>query len=571
MNKYKEFLKKNIAVSSGLKKADLVLKNAGIVNVFSEEISIADLAISNGIIAGIGSYEGTKEVNLNGKYIAPGFIDAHMHIESSMVTPFELAKAIVPTGTTTIIADPHEIVNVAGSVGLDYILAATEDLPLNVYVMLPSSVPATPFETNGTTAFLAADMTAFLDHPRILGLGEVMCFPDVIHGDPVILEKLALCRHKNCDGHAPALSEKALQAYACAGINSEHESTCFEEALEKLRVGFYILIREGSAAKNLTALVEGLLAHNSPLDRFLFCTDDKHLDDIRREGHIRFNIKRAIDLGMDPIKAIKMATINTAQAYGLKQLGAIAPGYKADLVVLSDLETINTEQVYKDGRLVDTSLWDHHINREIDSRLLNSVHIPALTPKNLRLAINKKDHVIGIVTNQIETHHLIESLPGEKGFFIPNASYNKLCVIERHRHSGNIGIAAIKGFGIRNGAIATTVAHDSHNIIAVGDNDEDIIIAINQLSEIGGGYIVVGNHQIIGTVPLTLAGLMSLDPGVVVQKKVTSLIAAAHELGVLPGVDPFITLSFMALPVIPALRLTDMGLFDVTKFQLLKD
>ena len=571
MNKYQKFLKQTIAVSSGFKKADLVLKNARIVNVFAEDITIADLAITNGIIAGIGSYEGIKEVDLKGNYLVPGFIDAHMHIESSMVTPFELAKAIVPVGTTTIIADPHEIVNVAGSAGLDYILTATEDLPLNVYVMLPSSVPATPYETNGATAFLAADMSAYLDHPRILGLGEVMCFPDVIRGDMVILDKLALCRHKNCDGHAPALSGKALQAYACAGINSEHESTYFEEALEKLRAGFYILIREGSAAKNLTALVAGLLNHQSPLDRFLFCTDDKHLDDIHREGHICFNIRRAIELGMAPIKAIKMATINTAQAYNLKRLGAIAPGYKADLVVLSNLETIAIKQVYKDGQLVEPPLWDQHIDREIDSRLLNSVHLPALSPKNLQLPLNEKDHVIEIIANQIETHHLFEALPGENSYFSPNANYNKLCVIERHHLTGNIGVAAIKGFGLQNGAIATTVAHDSHNIIAVGDNDEDIIIAVNQLFEIGGGYVVVGNHQIIGSLPLTLAGLISLETGVVVQKKATSLITAAHELGVLPGVDPFLTLSFMALPVIPALRLTDMGLFDVTKFQLLKD
>ncbi|WP_035355008.1 adenine deaminase [Acetobacterium malicum] len=571
MRKYKEDLKKNIAVANGFEKADLVFKNARILNVFSEEICFGDLAVANGTIVGMGSYEGITEIDLAGKYLVPGFIDAHMHIESTMVTPFELARAIVPTGTTTIIADPHEIVNVAGKTGLDYLLNATEQIPLNVFVMLPSSVPATPFETNGAGPFLAADMQTYLDHPRILGLGEVMCFPDVLAGGPVILDKLTLCRHKLADGHAPGLAGKPLQAYACAGIISEHESTTWPEALEKLRAGFYILIREGSAAKNLHAIISGLLTTALPTDRFLFCTDDKHLEDIHQDGHIRWNIKQAIDLGLCPIKAIKMATLNTAQAYGLKKLGAIAPGYQADLVIVSDLNTLAVEQVYQHGRPVNDSIWEHQPHYEIDSQLLNSVHIQTLTSEKLRLLINPKNHVIEIIKDQIETHHLQESLPGKNGFFIPNENYAKLCVIERHRHSGHVGVAAIKGFGIQSGAIATTVAHDSHNIIVVGDNDQDILLAVNHLAEIGGGYVVVGNHQIIGAVPLSLAGLISLEPGAEVQKKVASLISSAHGLGVAPGVDPFITLSFMALPVIPSLRLTDLGLFDVDAFQLIND
>lgn len=571
MRKYKEDLKKNIAVANGFEKADLVFKNARILNVFSEEICFGDLAVANGTIVGMGSYEGITEIDLAGKYLVPGFIDAHMHIESTMVTPFELARAIVPTGTTTIIADPHEIVNVAGKTGLDYLLNATEQIPLNVFVMLPSSVPATPFETNGAGPFLAADMQTYLDHPRILGLGEVMCYPDVLAGGPVILDKLTLCRHKLADGHAPGLAGKPLQAYACAGIISEHESTTWPEALEKLRAGFYILIREGSAAKNLHAIISGLLTTVLPTDRFLFCTDDKHLEDIHQDGHIRWNIKQAIDLGLCPIKAIKMATLNTAQAYGLKKLGAIAPGYQADLVIVSDLNTLAVEQVYQNGRPVNDSIWEHQPHYEIDPQLLNSVHIQTLTSEKLRLPINPKNHVIEIINDQIETHHLQESLPGKNGFFIPNESYAKLCVIERHRHSGNVGVAAIKGFGIQSGAIATTVAHDSHNIIVVGDNDQDILLAVNHLAEIGGGYVVVGNHQIIGAVPLSLAGLISLEPGAEVQEKVASLISNAHGLGVAPGVDPFITLSFMALPVIPSLRLTDLGLFDVDAFQLIND
>lgn len=562
-------LKKNIAVAMGDEKADLVFKRAKILNVFSEEIMVSDLAVSNGFIVGIGSYDGLKEIDMSEKYLVPGFMDAHMHIESSMVSPAELAKAIAPTGTTTIIADPHEIVNVAGAAGLDYILSASEHLPINVFVMLPSSVPATAFETNGGGAFLASQMQPYLDHPRVLGLGEVMCFTDVIQGESAILDKLTLCRHKISDGHAPGLTGPALQGYACSGIDSEHEAKDFEEALDKLRAGFYILIREGSAAKNLTAIVTGLLKSELPLDRFLFCTDDKHLEDIHREGHIRANIKRAIDLGMCPIKAIKMATYNTARAYGLKHLGAIAPGYQADLVVLSDLGTMTVEAVYKNGIAVADELWQRPDPYEIEPTLLRSVHTQKLTPEKLNLAVHDKNHVIEIVPDQIETHHLFEALPQQDGFFVPDENYNKLCVIERHHNTGNTGVAAIKGFGIRNGAIATTVAHDSHNIIVVGDNDPDIIMAVNHLAELGGGYVVVHDQQILGTVPLQIGGLMSLDSGESVQKRVAALIECAHGLGVPAGVDPFITLSFMALPVIPSLRLTDLGLFDADRFELI--
>lgn len=570
MNKLMQIYKNNIAVANGLKKADLVLKNSKIIELFSEKIIVGDLAVSNGSIVGIGNYDGIEEIDCSEKYIVPGFIDSHMHIESTMVTPLELSRVILPSGTTTIIADPHEIVNVAGKIGLDYMLNTTENLPLNVYIMLPSSVPSTQFETNGSGPFLAKDIKPYLNHPRILGLGEVMCFPNVISSDPVILDKLVLCRHKICDGHAPGLSGKALQAYACVNINTEHESTTFEEAFEKLQSGMYILIREGSAAKNLKAIVTGILENDIPMDRFLFCTDDKHLEDIHHDGHIRWNIKLAIDLGMNPIKAIKMATLNAAQAYGLKRLGAIAPGYRADLVILNDLESMTVENVYKDGKPLERCFMKNTVPHEIDPQLLNSVHINGLTPEKLKLPIYEKNHVIAIIPDQIETIHLIEALPGEAGWFIPNKVYNKLCVIERHRKSGNVGVAALKDFGIKEGAIATTVAHDSHNIIAVGDNDRDILLAVEQLAEIGGGFVVVSKHQVLGSVPLPLAGLMSLDSGEVIQKKVAFLIKQAHGLGVPNWIDPFMTLSFMALPVIPSLRLTDMGLFDVNAFALIQ-
>jgi len=563
-------LKKEISMANGFDKADLVFKNANIINLFTEEIIIGDVALSGNTIVGIGDYQGLIEVDCTGRFISPGFIDAHIHIESSMVTPLEFAKAILPSGTTTIIADPHELVNVAGKNGLDYILEATENLPLNVYVMLPSSVPATAFETNGAGQFTAKDMIPYLKHPRILGLGEVMSFPDVINGDTDVLEKLSLCQNKICDGHAPGLTRKPLQAYAAAGVETDHECTNIKEVLEKLRTGFKILIREGSAAKNLEAIVTGILEEKLPLDQFLFCTDNKHLEDIHRNRHIRWNIKKAVDLGLNPIKAIKMATLQAAQAYGLKRLGAIAPGYQADLVILRDLESMTVDAVYKDGKPLGQLLKEAIAYDILDLNLLHSVHVDDLSQEKLNFSVSQKDHIIGIIPFQINTDHLIETLPQKNGYFIPDAAYSKLCVIERHKHTGNIGVAPIKGFNIKNGAIATTVAHDSHNIIVVGSNDHDILLAVDHLKKIQGGFVIVSSGKILGDLTLALAGIIRLESGDVVQKKLADLILKARELGVPLGVDPFITLSFMALPVIPRLRLTDMGLFDVDAFQFVE-
>lgn len=557
-------------MSNGFEKADLVFKNANIIELFTEEIIVGDIALSDNTIVGIGDYQGIIEVDCTGKFIAPGFIDAHIHIESSMVTPLELAKAVLPSGTTTLIADPHELVNVAGKNGLDYLLEATRNIPLNVYIMLPSSVPATEFETNGVGQFTARDMIPYLSHPRIPGLGEVMSFPDVIGGEPNMLDKLSLCQNKICDGHAPGLTGKALQAYAAAGVETDHECTSFDEVMEKLSIGFKILIREGSAAKNLEAIVTGLLEHQPPLENFLFCTDDKHLEDIYRDGHIRWNIKKAIDLGLDPIKAIKIGTLHAARAYGLKRLGAIAPGYRGDLVILSDLKSMTVEAVYKDGKPIDELLKETLADDTINPKLLHSVHVKDLFPEKLNFFVKQKDHVIGIIPFQINTEHLIETLPQENGLFIPDDLYAKLCVIERHKNTGNVGVAPIKGFGIKNGAIAATVAHDSHNIIVVGSNDHDILVAVDHLKKIQGGYVIVSNGKILGDVPLALGGLMSLESSDVVQEKLSTLITLSRELGVPMGVDPLMTLSFMALPVIPKLRLTDLGLFDVDAFNFVK-
>lgn len=562
-------LKKQCDVASGRDKADIVLKNGTIINVFTEELIVGDVAIVEDTIVGIGDYKGNVEIDCSGKYISPGFIDAHMHIESTMVMPIELSKKLLKSGTTTIIADPHELVNVKGARAIDFLLESTKDIPLNVYIMMPSSVPATRFETNGIGKFNVKDMEKYINNPRVLGLGEVMCFNDVIDSEKEILDKLELFKSKIVDGHAPNISGKSLQTYVCAGIENDHECITFDEVYEKLRAGLKILIREGSAAKNLKSIVNGLLTHNLPVEEFMFCTDDKHLDDIEKQGHIRWNIKCAIDLGMEPIKAIKLATYNSAKAYGLKKIGAIGAGYKADIVVLSSLEKMEVDSVYKDGKLVQEKIFSNYKYEINDKELLNTVKFKDINKEKIQLKSNEKNYVMGIVPYQILTTKLFESIPSVDGYFRPNAEYSKLCVVERHRNTGNVAIAPLKGFGIKNGAIATTVAHDSHNIIVAGDNDNDIIVAVNYLREIQGGYVIVSNGKILEHLSLQVAGLISTLPAEEVQETTDNMLDIARKMGVPKYVDPFITLSFMALPVVPQIRLTDLGLFDVEEFKFI--
>ena len=501
-----------IDVAAGRAPADLVFKNVNVVNVFSEEIITADVAVAGGVIAGVGSYRGRTELDCTDKFLCPGFIDAHIHIESSLAAPFEFARAATRSGTTTIVADPHEIVNVCGAQAVQYLLDATENLPLNVYLMLPSSVPATPFETNGAD-FTAADMAPFMAHPRVLGLGEVMCYPDVLAARQTVLEKLALAADagKRADGHAPGLSGRELQAYAAAGIRTEHECTTFAEAAEKLRAGLAVLVREGSAAKNLSVLVNGLLDSDLPADRFLFCTDDKHLDDIARDGHLRWNVRQAISLGMKPVTAIKMATWNAAREYGLRDLGAVAAGYRADLVLLDSLKQMTVRAVYKDGRPVEER-FAGLAAAPVPDALLHSVHFENVAPADLALPVAGPAHVIEMVPYQIVTRHAVEEVPSENGFFRPNAVYTKLCVVERHGKNGGVAVCPLKGYGITGGAIATSVAHDSHNVIAAGDNDADLALAINHLKEIGGGYVLArdASEISVGDVLRALEG--SLEP-----------------------------------------------------------
>lgn len=559
-----------IEAAAGRKKAKLVLKNAQVVNVFTKQVEQADVAVEAGVIAGVGQYSGEEEVDCTGLYLCPGFVDAHIHVESTMAVPYEFARAVAMSGTTTVVADPHEIVNVCGAPAVEWLLKASEALPVDIYWMMPSSVPATPFETNGAP-FTAQEMAPFAQMgPRVAGLGEVMCYPDVVAGTGEIYGKLALFAHKHIDGHAPGLSGKALAAYAAAGIETEHECTSFAEAKEKLAAGLAILVREGSAAKNLTAIVEGLLKEGLPTDRFLFCTDDKHLDDIAREGHIRWNVHQAVQLGMPVVDAICMASYNAARVYGLKGVGAIAPGYRADIVLLDDWKQVHVHAVYKDGVPVEQKIAAAR-RVPAPAALTHTMHFAPVTPQQLALPVQGKAHVIEMVPYQIVTRHAVEPVPSENGLFRPNKTYSKLCVIERHGRGGNIAVCPLKGYGIAGGAIATSVAHDSHNIIAAGDNDGDIALAVNHLQKTGGGYALAAGGRILGALALPVGGLMSEAPWEQTRDETNAILKQAAKMGIPYHVDPFISLSFMALPVIPSLRLTDRGLFDVDTFAFVKE
>ena len=553
-------------VTLGQEKADLVLRNARIVDVFTEEIRQEDVAICQGYIAGTGSFsKGKQELDLAGAYLLPGLMDAHVHLESSMVTPGEMVAAAAACGTTTFIVDPHEAANVAGPAGIDYILEQTQDSPANVFLMLPSCVPATEFDDNGCRLD-AAMMRPYLSNPRILGLGEVMNCPGVIHGDPELHEKLRLLEGKVLDGHAPSLWGSELSVYALAGIGTDHESADFAHALEKVRRGMHVHIREGSAARNLEEIVKGLLDSGLPEENFSFCTDDKHIEDILEEGHIDYNVRRAIALGMDPVKAIKMATINTARCYGLTRLGAIAPGYQADLVVTEDLRRLPISRVFHKGR--ELSDQKAPVIRPCPSELRQTMHLPFLQAADFCLPVAGRTPVIGLVGGQILTRHETAVLkPADN--YRPTEGLNKAAVLERHKGTGRIGIALCRGYGIRGGAVASSVSHDSHNLIVVGDNDEDMAMAANAVIEAQGGFAIAAGGSVTEVLPLPVLGLMSEAGYERVNGQLKRMIQKVHQLGVEKEIDPFVTLSFLALPVIPELRITPRGLFDVDKFQLI--
>ena len=546
---------------------ELVLKNGTIIDVKERKLIKGDLAVSKGKIAGIGSFSGEREVDCSGKYLCPGFIDAHVHIESSMATPLDFARAVMPYGTTTVIADPHELVNVKGNEAMKYILDVTENIPLSVYVMMPSSIPATPFETNGAD-FTAEDMKQWKDHERVLGLGEVMCYPAVLAGDPEIFDKLRLCQGMVIDGHAPGLTGKDLETYVKAGVMTDHECTSYEEAEEKCHAGMKILVREGSAARNAGDIIPGLLGKPEDISNYMFCTDDKHLDTIANEGHISYNVKRSIQLGMNPVDAVAMATYHAASAYGLDQIGVLEEGKDADIVVLNSLEDVSVDQVYRKGRRVGAAMFEMEA-APVEESMLHTVVLSDVSADKIQVKASGKVPVIGMVSGQIVTEFLREEVPSENGLFVPNEEYSKLCVFERHRGTGNAKAAPLKGYGITGGAIATSVAHDSHNIIAAGDNDEDILAAVKMMEKMQGGYVLVSDGEVKGTLPLPVAGLLSMESSEEIQKNIDDMLKKAWDMGISKEIDPFITLSFMALPVIPELRLTDQGLVDVTNFQFI--
>lgn len=556
-----------INVARGLEKADFVIKNANIVNVLSEEIHKADIAIADGIIAGIGeNYHGEKEININGAFVTPSFIDGHVHLESSMVLPKEFAKAVLPAGTTTVIIDPHEIANVFGLHGISFMHEAVKNLPMDVYTMLPSCVPATPFETSGFD-LNSYDLSLLIDKPWVLGIAEMMNFPGVLNLDKNVMAKLELAkqRDKRIDGHAPMLSNKDLCAYIASGVKSDHECTTPNEAIEKLRLGMYLMIREGTAAKDLNALIPVL--KNCNTRKCLFVTDDRHPSDLKE--HINGMVRRSVEAGVDPIKAVQCASLNTAEYFGLKDLGAVAPGYRADLLILPDLKTFKPDMVIKGGKTVyeNGSLTVNFEETEVPS-VRGSVNVKWIEKDDFRIeALSDSARTIEIIPHQLVTKSTVSPIKIENGNAVSNTDTDtlKICVIERHRATGNIGKGFVKGFNIKNGAIASTVAHDSHNMIIVGTNDEDMYTAAVELVKSQGGKVVVSGGKILSKLPLPIAGLMSNEDFGYVVNKCEELNNAAHSIGCRLE-DPFMTMGFLSLPVIPELKITDKGIFDTTKF-----
>lgn len=556
-----------INVARGLEKADLVIKNANIVNVLSEEIHKADIAITDGIIAGIGdNYSGEKEIDVNGAYVTPSFIDGHVHLESSMLLPSEFAKAVLPAGTTTVITDPHEIANVFGLHGISFMHEAVKNLPMDVYTMLPSCVPATSFETSGFD-LNSYDLSLLIDKPWVLGVAEMMNFPGVLNLDKNVMAKLELAKSygKRIDGHAPFLSNKDLCAYIASGVKSDHECTTPEEAIEKLRLGMYLMIREGSAAKDLDALIPVLKNCNSR--KCLFVTDDRHPSDLKE--HINGMVRRAVDAGVNPIKAIQCASLNTAEYFGLKDLGAISPGYKADLLILPDLKNFKPDFVLKHGEvIVENGRLTSNFEECMPPSMRGSVNVKWIEKDDFRICTtNDTVRTMEIIPHQLVTKSILSKVKIENGNAVSNIDTDtlKICVIERHRATGNIGKGFVKGFNLKAGAIASTVAHDSHNMIIVGTNDYDMYIAAIELVKSQGGKVIVKDGEVVSKLPLPIAGLMSDKNFDYVMKKCAELNNVAHEIGCTLE-DPFMTLGFLSLPVIPELKITDKGIFDTNKF-----
>ena len=554
-----------IAVAAGREKADLVLKNAKYLNVFSNEFLCGDIAVANGLIAGVGKYDGKTEIDVSGKLVLPGFIDAHIHLESSMVTPAEFAKAVVAHGTTTVITDPHEITNVMGIDGVEYMIQASQNLPIDVHFMMPSCVPATEIDESGAELD-CKDIDLYLDNKKVLGLAEMMNYVGVINGDKNVLSKIVTSQahHKKIDGHAPELSGNDLNAYIAAGVYSDHECSTFENALEKLRKGQFIMIREGTAAHNLKALMP--LLTQQYYSRCMFATDDKHPSDLLYGGHIDYIVKQALKNGADPIVALKTATHHAARYFLLNNKGAIASGYLADIVVVDNLEDFNVETVFKCGKLVfDGEVKDFSaptVDEELAEKCFDTFHLDSVTPSSFK--VDGKLGLIGLVGGELLTRNL-----GTADKIYVENDILKIACIERHKGTNHIGVGYVKGYSLKSGAVATSVAHDSHNIITVGCNDDDIAVAVNAIKDSKGGIAVVENGKIKALLELPIAGLMSDEPLTTVNEKLENAKLSAYELGADKSIDPFMTLSFLSLPVIPSLRITTKGVFDAENWKML--
>lgn len=549
----------------GQKKAQLVLKHAMVLDVFTRRFYPADVAIQDGWIVGVGQdYHGETERELRGKFIVPGLIDAHVHIESSMVSPCIFEQKVLPWGTTALIADPHEIVNVSGREGIRYFLEEAEKMVSSLYIMLPSCVPLSDFDRN--EEYGIAEMEKDIENPAVLGLGEVMDYGAVLAGNSKILQKAELFADRMIDGHFPMGKGKELQAYRLAGVGSDHECSSYEEAKERICAGMFVQVREGSAAHNLDAILEGALREKIPLDRFGFCTDDKHLSDIARDGHIIHNVKKAILLGVSPEDAFTMGSFATAREYGLSHLGAAAPGRRADLLVLDELQSCTIADVYKNGvPLADISFPS---TVTPTGKLRHTVNIPPLKEDAFLLSVGKVHPVIQLCKEQLATKRVDREVPAENGCFVPKDGLLKAAVIQRHDGSARTGLGVLEGFGLRNGAIAGTIGHDSHNLVVVGDNDADMLCAVEELKRVQGGYTLVSGGKVVQTLCLPVAGLFT-DSDHDISREITSFAEAAREMGVSEGIDPFQNLSFLSLPVIPEIRLTDNGLYDVLEKRFL--
>ncbi|MFO8010335.1 MAG: adenine deaminase [Dehalococcoidia bacterium] len=559
-----------LAIARGDAPAELLLANARVVNTFNGEIEEASVAVSQGLIVGVGDYgEGNEILDLKGKFLAPGFIDGHIHLESSHLSPAEYARAVVPRGVLGVVTDFHEIANVCGVPGIEYILNSAENLPMDVFGMAPSCVPATHMETSGAELD-AESLKQVMKIPGVIGLGEMMNFPGVMFGDVGVWDKLELFGGKVIDGHCPGLRGNSLNAYLASGIRSDHECTSLDEAREKLSRGMYIMIREGSAEKNLETLLP--LLTDSTFRRCFFVVDDRDCADLLRDGDVDAVVRKAIGMGLDPVRAIQMATINTAEYFRLERLGAVAPGYRANLIVFDDLNAPTAGAVYYDGKLVaEDGKLAVPVNQITDDNLKRTVNIKPFGIEALRIPVEGDTYpVIELIPGQIVTEYVKEKVEADDGYLRVDVERDilKLAVVERHKATGNIGLGLVRGFGIRKGAFASSIAHDSHNIVAVGASDEDILAAVEELKRIQGGIAVAEEGRIISSLALPVAGLISEEPLENLVDKFEELRSAAAGLGCKVSA-PFAVLSFLALPVIPELKLTDMGLVDVLAFQLL--